>query len=136
MRHMLLTISTVFALVALTAPADAQFNIGAQGAVISGVGDLSTVSPGAPDLNNTYGLGARVGLQPPPLADRRGGPRCLLLPRRCRLQLLDLLARGPAPPLYTVAQPLRARRVAVASGELRRNEQHRERSHVWRGRPS
>ena len=65
MRHMLLTISTVFALVALTAPADAQFNIGAQGAVISGVGDLSTVSPGAPDLNNTYGLGARVGLQPP-----------------------------------------------------------------------
>ncbi len=65
MRHMLLTISTVFVLVAPAAPADAQFKIGAQGAVISGVDSLSTIVPGAANLNNTYGLGVRVGLQPP-----------------------------------------------------------------------
>ena len=58
---MLLTLSTVFALVALVAlaaPVDAQFNFGAQGAVITGVDDLS-------NLSNTYGLGARVGFQAP-----------------------------------------------------------------------
>ena len=65
MRHMLLTISTVLALVALAAPAGAQFKIGAQGAVITGVDSLSTVVPGAADLNDTFGLGARVALQPP-----------------------------------------------------------------------
>jgi len=55
---MLLTLSTVIALVALAAPVDAQFNFGAQGAVITGVDDLS-------NLSNTYGLGARVGFQAP-----------------------------------------------------------------------
>ncbi len=60
MRPMPLIIATTFVLVALAAPADAQFNFGAQGAVITGVDDLSTILPGAPDLNNTYGLGARV----------------------------------------------------------------------------
>jgi len=58
MRRMLLTLSTVIALVALAAPVDAQFNFGAQGAVITGVDDLS-------NLSNTYGLGARVGFQAP-----------------------------------------------------------------------
>ena len=58
MRRMLLTLSTVFALVALAAPVDAQFNFGAQGAVITGVDDLN-------NLSNTYGLGARVGFQAP-----------------------------------------------------------------------
>lgn len=58
MRRMLLTLSTVFALVALAAPVDAQFNFGAQGAVITGVDSLS-------NLSNTYGLGARVGFQAP-----------------------------------------------------------------------
>ena len=62
---MLLTISTVLALVALAAPADAQFKIGAQGAVISGVDSLSTIVPGAANLNNTFGLGARVAFEPP-----------------------------------------------------------------------
>ena len=67
MRGSFLTLATAFALVALAAPADAQFSFGAQGAVITGVGDLGTISPGAPDLNNTYGLGARAVVQPPVL---------------------------------------------------------------------
>ena len=67
MRRSFLTLATAFALVALAAPADAQFSFGAQGAVITGVDDLSTILPGAPDLNNTYGLGARVVVQPPAL---------------------------------------------------------------------
>lgn len=58
MRRMLLTLSTVFALVALAAPVDAQFNFGAQGALITSVDTLS-------NLSNTYGLGARVGFQAP-----------------------------------------------------------------------
>ena len=82
MRHMLLTISTVLALVALAAPADAQFKIGAQGAVITGVDSLSTVVPGAADLTNTFGLGARVALQPPLSPIGVVGPGRLLLPRR------------------------------------------------------
>jgi hypothetical protein len=67
MRPMPLIIATTFVLVALAAPADAQFSFGAQGAVITGVDDLSTILPGAPDLNNTYGLGARVVFQAPVL---------------------------------------------------------------------
>ena len=67
MRPMPLMIATTFVLVALAAPADAQFSFGAQGAVITGVGDLSTISPGAPDLNSTFGLGARVVFQAPVL---------------------------------------------------------------------
>ena len=58
MRVMLLTISTVFALVALPAPADAQFNFSAQGALITSVDTLSS-------LSNAFGVGARVGFQAP-----------------------------------------------------------------------
>ena len=65
MRHMLLTLSTVFALAALAAPADAQFKIGAQGALITSVDSLSTIVTGAANLNNTFGLGARVAFEPP-----------------------------------------------------------------------
>ncbi len=67
MRRLLLTISTVFATAALATPADAQISFGAQGALITGVDDLGTISPGAPDLSNTYGLGARVVFQAPVL---------------------------------------------------------------------
>ena len=67
MRRMLLTLSTVFALVALAAPADAQFNFGAQGAVITSVDDLSAVVSGAAELSGTFGLGARTAFQPPVL---------------------------------------------------------------------
>ena len=67
MRSMPLIIATTCVLVALAAPADAQFSFGAQGAVITGVDDLSTILPGAPDLSNTYGLGARVVFQAPVL---------------------------------------------------------------------
>ncbi len=67
MRRSFLTLATAFALVALAAPADAQFSFGAQGAVITGVDDLGTITPGAPDLSNTYGLGARVVFQAPVL---------------------------------------------------------------------
>ena len=65
MRPVLLTLSTVFALGALAAPAQAQIKFGVQGAVITGVDDLSTISPGAPSLNSTYGLGARAALRAP-----------------------------------------------------------------------
>ncbi len=67
MRPMPLIIATTFVLVALARPADAQFSFGAQGAVITGVDDLSTILPGAPDLSNTFGLGARVVFQAPVL---------------------------------------------------------------------
>ena len=62
---MLLILSTVFALVALAAPADAQFKFGAQGAVITRFDDQSTILPGAPDLNDTFGVGVRAAVQPP-----------------------------------------------------------------------
>ena len=65
MRRMFLTLATVFALAAAAAPADAQFNFGLQGAVITGVDDQSATVPGTSDLNNTVGLGLRVSLQPP-----------------------------------------------------------------------
>ena len=65
MRRILLALSTVFALVALAVPVDAQFKFGAQGAVMTSIDDLSTISPGAPDLKGTFGLGARAALQPP-----------------------------------------------------------------------
>ena len=58
MRGILLTLSTVFALVVLPAPADAQFNLSAQGALITSVDTLS-------NLSNAYGLGARVGFKAP-----------------------------------------------------------------------
>ena len=64
MRRMLLTLSTVFGLVALAAPADAQIKFGAQGAVMTSLDDLSTILPGAPKLSGTSGVGARAALQP------------------------------------------------------------------------
>ncbi len=67
MRRMLLTLSAVFALVALAAPADAQFKFGAQGAVITSVDDLGTFVSGAAKLSGTFGLGARTAFQPPAL---------------------------------------------------------------------
>ena len=62
MRRMLLTLSTVCALVALAAPVDAQIKIGVQGAMISSLEDLGT-DPA--DLNGTFGAGVRAALQPP-----------------------------------------------------------------------
>ncbi len=67
MHRMLLTLSTVFAVVALAAPAKAQFNFGAQGAVITSVDDLSAFLSGAAKLSGTFGLGARAAFQPPAL---------------------------------------------------------------------
>ena len=64
MRGMLLTLSTVFGLVALAAPVDAQIKFGAQGAVMTSLDDLSTILPGAPKLSGTSGVGARAALQP------------------------------------------------------------------------
>jgi hypothetical protein len=62
-----LIIATTFVLAAFAAPADAQFSFGAQGAVITGVDDLSTILPGEPDLNSTFGFGARAVFQAPVL---------------------------------------------------------------------
>ena len=67
MRRMLLTLSTVFALVALAAPAEAQFNFGVQSAVITSVDDLTTFVTGAGKLSGTFGLGARAAFEPPAL---------------------------------------------------------------------
>ena len=66
MRRMLLTLSTVFALVALAAPLDAQLpvKIGVQGAVVTSLEDVSA-DPTALDLNSTFGAGVRAALQPP-----------------------------------------------------------------------
>jgi len=66
MRRLLLTLTMAVASVALAQPADAQLPLkyGVQGAVMTGLEDLSG-TPGAVDLNGTFGLGARVALQPP-----------------------------------------------------------------------
>ena len=64
MRRLLLTLSMAVAFVALAQRADAQIKFGAQGAVLTGLEDLSA-TPGAIDLNSTFGLGARAALQPP-----------------------------------------------------------------------
>lgn len=61
MRRMLLTASVALACVALARPVDAQFQFGAQGAYMTGLGDLT----GGADLNGTMGLGARVQFSPP-----------------------------------------------------------------------
>ena len=65
MRRFLLTLSVVFALAVLANPADAQFKIGAQGALISSID-----AAGALDLSGTKGFGARIMIDPPlfPLA--------------------------------------------------------------------
>ncbi|MDH3207051.1 MAG: porin family protein [Gemmatimonadota bacterium] len=68
MRRLLLTLTIAVASVALAQPADAQLPLkyGVQGALMTGLGDLPTGVPsGVADLNGTFGLGARVALQPP-----------------------------------------------------------------------
>ena len=63
MPRILLSLSTAFALVALVAlaaPVDGQLNFGVQGAYLTGVDDSGPAS-----LNNTFGLGGRVGFSPP-----------------------------------------------------------------------
>ncbi len=65
MRRMLLTLATVVALVALAAPAEAQFKFGAEGAVITSVDDLRAFVSGTAKLSGTFGIGARAAFQPP-----------------------------------------------------------------------
>jgi len=70
MRRLLLTLTVAVASVALAQPASAQIPLkfGIQGAVQTAIDDLPTGAPaGIPDLNGTFGLGARVALQPPVL---------------------------------------------------------------------
>jgi len=66
MRRLLLTLTVAVASVALAQPASAQLPLkfGIQGAVQT---SLDEVTSGGPDLNNSFGLGARVALQPPVL---------------------------------------------------------------------
>ena len=64
MRRVLLSFSMALALVALAQPAHAQLKYGPQGAIMTGLEDVSSI-PGATDLNGTFGLGARVGFAPP-----------------------------------------------------------------------
>lgn len=62
MRRLLLTLTIAVASVALAKPADAQIPLkyGVQAALLTGLEDASS-------LNGTFGLGARVALQPPVL---------------------------------------------------------------------
>lgn len=63
MRRLLLTITVAVASVALAQPASAQLPLkyGVQAAVQTGLDEVA----GGPDLNGSFGLGARVALQPP-----------------------------------------------------------------------
>jgi hypothetical protein len=68
MRRLLLALTVAAASVALAQPASAQLPIkyGVQGALMTGLEDLEDAGiSGIPDLNSTFGLGARVALQPP-----------------------------------------------------------------------
>lgn len=70
MRRLLLILTMAVASVALARPASAQLPIkyGVQAAYMTGLEDLSASVPaGVSDLNGTFGLGARVALQPPVL---------------------------------------------------------------------
>jgi len=62
MRRLLLTLTVAVASVALAQPASAQIPVkfGVQGAMMTAVSDV-------PALDGTFGLGARVALQPPVL---------------------------------------------------------------------
>lgn len=65
MRRLLLTLTVAVASVALAQPASAQIPLkfGIQGAVQTSLDEITS----GPDLNNSFGLGARVALQPPVL---------------------------------------------------------------------
>ncbi len=67
MRRLLLTLAVAVAGVTLARPAQAQLPLkyGVQGAIQTGLEDVANLPSGSPDLNGTFGLGARVALQPP-----------------------------------------------------------------------
>jgi hypothetical protein len=69
MRRSLLTLSAVFVLAVLANPVNAQFKIGAQGALISSI-DQVAASLDQARQNGTLGAGGRIMLDPPlfPLA--------------------------------------------------------------------
>ena len=64
MRRLLQILCVAAALVALAQPAEAQFKFGLQGAVMTGLEDVSNI-PTATDYNGTFGVGPRVAFQPP-----------------------------------------------------------------------
>lgn len=61
MRRLILSFSMAAALVALAQPAEAQFKFGLQGAVLTGLDEVTA----GPDLDGTFGVGPRVAFQPP-----------------------------------------------------------------------
>lgn len=65
MRRSILLFSVAAAWLTLAQPTHAQLKYGVEGVVMTGLQDLSTQTPAVPSLNNTFGLGARVALQPP-----------------------------------------------------------------------
>ena len=136
MRRMLLTLSAVFAFVALAAPAHAQFKFGAQGAVITGVDDLSAVVSDAAKLSGTFGLGARTVFQPPALPIGVIGQGVYYFTDAVDYDYLTYSLAAQFRISTPIGQPLRPRRVAVASDEHGGNQQHRERSPDWRRRPA
>jgi len=71
MRRLLLTLTLAVASAALANPAEAQLPLkyGVQAGYMTGLEDISAAAAaaGALDFNGTFGLGARVALQPPVL---------------------------------------------------------------------
>jgi len=67
MRGLLLTLTVAVAGATLARPAEAQLPLkyGVQGAVQTGLENVSNLPSGSADLNGTFGLGARAALQPP-----------------------------------------------------------------------
>jgi hypothetical protein len=65
MRRLLLTLTMAVASVALARPAEAQLPLkyGVQAGYLTGLSDIATGVPNT--LDGTFGLGARVALQPP-----------------------------------------------------------------------
>ena len=61
MRRLLQILSAAVVLVAVAQPVEAQFKFGVQGAVLTGLDEVTA----GPDLNGTFGLGGRVAFQPP-----------------------------------------------------------------------
>ena len=65
MRRTLQIMGTAFAVAVMANPVDAQFKIGVQGAVITGVDDVIVGGTDLSSINGTFGLGGRLALDPP-----------------------------------------------------------------------
>ena len=65
MRRFAFALSAVLALAVLAVPAEAQLKFGGQVALVTGLDDVATNVENP--LNSTFGIGGRVGFEPPAL---------------------------------------------------------------------